>query len=63
MNYFSQQIGWTKVLREERRNLKLDEKSKPKRFMLNRLIQASSEVFSKSNITQKASLILILECR
>jgi hypothetical protein len=63
MNYFSQQIGWTEVLREERRNLKLDEKSKPKRFMLNRLIQASSEVFSKSNITQKASLILILECR
>ncbi|CAF3993338.1 unnamed protein product [Rotaria sordida] len=49
------EIGWKELFIEERSKLKLDEKSKPKRFMFNRLIYACSK--NTDNFEQQAQTL------
>ncbi|CAF1016823.1 unnamed protein product [Adineta steineri] len=52
----SKQIGWEQLFIDERSKLKLDEKSKIKRIMLNRLIHACSKI--SGNFDQQIQLLI-----
>lgn len=53
VNHFSKTIGWNQVLIELHNNVRPDEKSKEKQFVINRLIKEYSTVFSKFMIINK----------
>jgi hypothetical protein len=53
VNHFSKTNDWNQVLIELRNDVKPDEKSKAKQFVINRLIEEYSTVFSKFMIINK----------